>query len=129
MYLTNVHPIFEIIFKFLLLCYFSILYVNFALHPGTYVEYLVLTSGGIFDGNQKAFVSDLAPGELFTEADISLAGFAGMVDQMMKFAERMYKLELSDKEKATLYAICLLTSGIMSVTSSYIPIKILEVGE
>ncbi len=109
--------------------YFSKLYVNFALHPGTYVEYLVLTTGGIFDDNQKVFVSDLAPGNLYTQLDMSLGGFAGMVDQMMKFAERMYKLELFDEEKATLYAICLLTSGIMSVTSSYIPVKVLEVEE
>ncbi|XP_072048574.1 vitamin D3 receptor B-like [Amphiura filiformis] len=80
-----------------------------SLVKGTFVEYLILTSGGIFDDNQKSFISTLVPGAQYNQSDGYLAGFSGMMEQVMQFAGKMARLKLSQQECATLYAICVLT--------------------
>lgn len=75
------------------------------------MEYMILSSAGIFDPQHKTFVSTLMPGHSYNYTDGKMAGFQEVGAQVFEFSEKMARLNLTKEEKSLLYAICMLTAG------------------
>ncbi|XP_022098504.1 oxysterols receptor LXR-beta-like [Acanthaster planci] len=80
-----------------------------AVVKGAYLEFLILTSSSLYNPKTKAFVSILIPGQEYTKDVGIMGGLKKLSESITMFAEKMIKLELTDEEKALLFAICIMT--------------------
>ncbi|XP_071806415.1 vitamin D3 receptor B-like isoform X3 [Asterias amurensis] len=80
-----------------------------SLVKGAYLEFLILTSAELFDLKSKSFVSELVPGQEYTQDVGSMGGFGEVFNSCVSFSEKMHKLELRQEETALLFAISIMT--------------------
>ena len=77
----------------------------------TFAEYYVIKCCGFFNIEKQAWVIKNCPEGGYTIADMRDAGFGGWLKQLLPFATKMAKLNLSPEEHAVLCAICVITPG------------------
>ena len=71
----------------------------------------MIKCGGFFNVEKQAWIFKNCPSGGYTLADMRDAGFGGWLKQLLPFATKMAKLDLTPEEHAVLCAICIITPG------------------